>query len=177
MLIVDRYRTSIQYWRSGFTNLITTEFDCAWIDEPSSILVGVVRNLHTGSNTFHLSNLGIPTCQLQVGIRSHNPTNEKEYRYSYENTLFRLVHQSHDYCFVVYGKEYGRLGGRYGDYRYYTITSFLWNWYPLKGRSLSPGHSWKLTGIGRFPFFPLVNRLPRYGRYRSWKGYSFIGSP
>ena len=133
--MVDRYRPSVQHRRISFANLFTPEFDCPWSDEPTPILVGMVRNFHPGSYTLHPSNLGIPARQLPMGIRSHNPPNEEEYRYAYQNTLFRLIHQSHDDCFMVYGKEHGRLGGRYGDYRYNPTTRFLWNWYSIKGMS------------------------------------------
>jgi len=133
--MIDRYRSRIQYRRIGFTNLFTPEFDCPWSDEPTFIMVGMVRNLHPGSYTLHPSDLGIPTRQLPMGIRSHNPPNEEEYRYSHQNALLRTVRQSHDDRFVVYGKEYGGLGGRYGDYRYYPSSRFLWNWYFIKGMS------------------------------------------
>jgi hypothetical protein len=133
--MVDRYRPSVQYRRSGFTNLFTPELDCPWSDEPASVMVGMVRNFHPGSHPVHPRNLGIPTRQLSMGIRSHNPPNEEEYRYSYQNALLRTVRQSHDDRFMVYGKEYGRLGGRYGDYRHHPSSCFLWNWYSIKGMS------------------------------------------
>jgi hypothetical protein len=98
-------------------------------------MVGMVRDFHPGRYPLHPRNLGIPTRQLPMGIRPHNPPNEEEYRYSYQNTLFRLVHQSHDDRFMVYGKEHGRLGGRYGDYRDYSSSRLLWNWYSIKGMS------------------------------------------
>jgi hypothetical protein len=98
-------------------------------------MVGMVRNFHPRSHPLDPSNLGIPARQLPMGIRSHNPPNEEEYRYSNQNALFRLVHQSHDDCFMVYGKEYGRLGGRYGDYCHYSSSRLLWNWYSVKGMS------------------------------------------
>jgi hypothetical protein len=66
--MVDRYRASVQHRRSGFTNLFTPESDCAWIDEPAPLMVGVVRNLYPGSYTLHPRNLGIPTCQLPMGV-------------------------------------------------------------------------------------------------------------
>jgi hypothetical protein len=93
----------------------------------------MVRNFHPSSYPLYPSDLGIPTRQLPMGVRSHNPPNEKEYRYSYQNTLFRPIRQSHDNRFVVYGEEHGRLGGRYGDYRHYPSSRFLWNWYSVKG--------------------------------------------
>jgi hypothetical protein len=171
--MTDRYRSSVQHWRISFANLVTPEFDCPGIDEPASIMVGMVRHLHPCSNPLHPSNLGIPTRQLPMGIRSHNTPNEEKYRYTYQNALFRLIHQSHDDRFVVHGKEHGRLGGRYGYHRHYPSSRFLWNWYSVKGTSLI----WiGLMEIGRFPFFPLVDRFPRHGWDRTWKSYPFIRS-
>jgi hypothetical protein len=98
-------------------------------------MVGMVRDLHSGSYSLDPSHLGIPTRQLPMGIRSHNPPNEEEYRYSYQDTLLCTVRQSHDDRFMVYGEEYGGLGGRYGDYCHYSSSRFLWNWYFIKGMS------------------------------------------
>jgi len=133
--MVDRYRSSVQHWRISFANFVSPKLDRPWSDEPTSIMVGMVRNFHPGSYPLHPSNLGIPTRQLPMGIRSHNPPNEEEYRYSHQNALLRTVRQSHDDRFMVYGKEYGRLDGRYGDYRYYPSSRFLWNWNSIKGMS------------------------------------------
>jgi hypothetical protein len=133
--MTDRYRSSVQHWRISFANLVTTESDCPGIDEPASIVVGMVRHLHSCSYIVHPSNLGIPTRQLPMGIRPHNTPNEEEYRYAYQNALFRLIHQSHDYCFMVYGEEHGGMGWRYGDHRHYSSSRFLWNWNSVKGTS------------------------------------------
>jgi hypothetical protein len=133
--MVDRYRSSVQHRRISFPDLVTTESDCPWSDEPTSIMVGMVRNLHPRSYSLDPSDLGVPTRQLPMGIRSHNPPNEEEYRYAYQDTLLCTVRQSHDDRFMVYGKEHGRLGGRYGDYRYNPPSRFLWNWYFIQGMS------------------------------------------
>jgi len=66
--MVARYRSSIQYWRIGFPNLVAPEFDCPWIDEPAFIMVSMVRNFHPGSYSLDPSDLGIPTRQLPMGV-------------------------------------------------------------------------------------------------------------
>jgi hypothetical protein len=132
----DRYRTSIQYRWSSFTNLVTPESNRSRVHEPSSILVGMVRNLYPSRYSFYPRHLGIPTRQLPMGIRSHHPPDEEEYRYIDKDTLLCPIHQSFDYRIMVYGKEYGGLGGRYGYHRYHPITCFLWNWYSIKGESM-----------------------------------------
>jgi len=67
-LMIDCYCSSLQYWRISFPNLVAPEFDCAWIDEPTPIMVGMVRNFHPGSYSLDPSNLGIPTRQLPMGV-------------------------------------------------------------------------------------------------------------
>jgi hypothetical protein len=96
----------------------------------------MVRNLYSSGHPLYSRDLGIPTRQLPMGIRSHHPPDEEEYRYIDKDTLLCPIHQSFDHRFMVYGKEYGRLGGRYGYHRYYPITGFLRNWYSIKGESM-----------------------------------------
>lgn len=66
--MTDCDRSSIQYRRSGFTNLVAPEFDCPWINEPASIMVGMVRNLHPCCYPLHPRYMGIPTRQLPMGV-------------------------------------------------------------------------------------------------------------
>jgi len=66
--MTDCDRSSIQYRRSGFTNLVAPESDCSWIDEPASVMVGMVRDFHTRSYSLHSRYMGIPTRQLPMGV-------------------------------------------------------------------------------------------------------------
>jgi hypothetical protein len=163
--MTDCYRSRIQYRWTSFAHLFTSEFDRSWIDEPTSILVGMVCDFNSRSDTVHPCDLGIPPCQLSMGIGSDNTTHEKEYRYPLDHPLLCIVHQFADNRFVVYGKKHGRLGGRYGYYCHYPTIGLFRNGNLVKGELIGDAVA---DEVGGFPFVPLVDRLSRHGRYCTW---------
>jgi hypothetical protein len=163
--MTDCYRSRIQYRWTSFADFLTPEFDRSWIDEPTFVVVGMVCDFDSRSDTVHPCDLGIPPCQLSMGIGSDNTPHEEEYRYPYAHALLCIVHQSADNRFVVYGKKHGRLGGRYGYYCHYSTFGLFRNGNLVKGESI---HCAVADGVGGFPFVPLVDRFPRHGRNRTW---------